>query len=311
MKKFLLASMLLMTLAGCSDSNADQTNTSNENQQTITNYDHTITISGVPENVITMGPNTTELFCELGLSDKVVGSTLNNHSRGPLPEYKEDYEKIPELNHGSATREAVLSSGADFIYGIDWEFGSEGLDLQELEENGITVYQNSAKTIDEVYQEIADIGKIFQVEDQAESFVQEQKDRLEAVAQTAAEEPVKVLVYDSGDSGIFTASGSNFESRLIEAAGGVNLFEDQTDKDWITVSSEEVLARQPDVILVHDYDQPALEEKIAAIKADPALSQMEAVKNDRIVSMSLENALPGPRLAETVELLAEGFQRNE
>lgn len=311
MKKFLLASMLLMTLAGCSDSNADQTNTSNENQQTITNYDRAITISGVPENVITMGPNTTELFCELGLADKVVGSTLNNHSRGPLPEYKEDYEKIPELNHGSATREAVLSSGADFIYGIDWEFGSEGLDLQELEENGIAVYKNSAKTIDEVYQEIADIGKIFQVEDQAESFVQEQKDRLEAVAQTAAEEPVKVLVYDSGDSGIFTASGSNFESRLIEAAGGVNLFEDQTDKDWITVSSEEVLARQPDVILVHDYDQPALEEKIAAIKADPALSQLEAVKMDRIVSMSLENALPGPRLAETVELLAEGFQRNE
>ncbi|MBO1304570.1 ABC transporter substrate-binding protein [Enterococcus sp. 669A] len=311
MKKFLLASMLLMTLAGCSDSNADQTNTSNENQQTVTNYDRTITISGVPENVITMGPNTTELFCELGLSDKVVGSTLNNHSRGPLPEYKEDYEKIPELNHGSATREAVLSSGADFIYGIDWEFGSEGLDLQELEENGITVYQNSAKTIDEVYQEIADIGKIFQVEDQAESFVQEQQDRLQAVEDNAAAEPVKVLVYDSGDSGIFTASGSNFESRLIEAAGGVNLFEDQTDKDWITVSSEEVLARQPDVILVHDYDQPELEEKIAAIKADPALSQMEAVKNDRIVSMSLENALPGPRLAETVELLAEGFQRNE
>nr|WP_242703695.1 ABC transporter substrate-binding protein [Enterococcus sp. 669A] len=303
--------MLLMTLAGCSDSNADQTNTSNENQQTVTNYDRTITISGVPENVITMGPNTTELFCELGLSDKVVGSTLNNHSRGPLPEYKEDYEKIPELNHGSATREAVLSSGADFIYGIDWEFGSEGLDLQELEENGITVYQNSAKTIDEVYQEIADIGKIFQVEDQAESFVQEQQDRLQAVEDNAAAEPVKVLVYDSGDSGIFTASGSNFESRLIEAAGGVNLFEDQTDKDWITVSSEEVLARQPDVILVHDYDQPELEEKIAAIKADPALSQMEAVKNDRIVSMSLENALPGPRLAETVELLAEGFQRNE
>ncbi len=311
MKKFLLASMLLVALAGCSNTNADQTNTSNESQQTITNYDRTITLSGVPENVITMGPNTTELFCELGLADKVVGSTLNNHSRGPLPEYQEDYEKIPELNHGSATREAVLSSGADFIYGIDWEFGSEGLDLSELEENGITVYQNSAKTIDEVYQEITDIGRIFQVEDQAENFVQEQKDRLQAVEDNAATEPVKVLVYDSGDSGIFTASGSNFESRLIEAAGGVNLFEDQTDKDWITVSSEEVLARQPDVILVHDYDQPALEEKIDAIKADPALSQLEAVKNDRIVSMSLENALPGPRLAETVELLAEGFQRNE
>lgn len=309
MKKLMLSMLLLLTLSGCSDSTAKQTDTTESNQQTIKNYGRTIAIDEVPKNVITMGPNTTELFCQLGLADKIVGCTLNNHSRGPLPEYKEEYEKIPELTHGSATREAVLSSGADFVYGIDWEFGSEGLSLKELAENGMTVYQNSAKTIKEVYQEISDIGTIFQVEDQAESFIGEQKDRLQAVADAATEKPVKVLVYDSGDSGIFTASGSNFESRLIEAAGGVNLFADKKEKDWITVSSEEVMARQPDVILVHDYDQPALDEKIAAIKADPALSQLEAVKKDRILSMSLENALPGPRLAETIELLATGFKK--
>lgn len=309
MKKLMLSMLLLLTLSGCSDSTAKQTDTTESNQQTIKNYDRTIAIDEVPKNVITMGPNTTELFCQLGLADKIVGCTLNNHSRGPLPEYKEEYEKVPELTHGSATREAVLSSGADFIYGIDWEFGSEGLSLKELAENGMTVYQNSAKTIKEVYQEISDIGTIFQVEDQAESFIGEQKDRLQAVADAATEQPVKVLVYDSGDSGIFTASGSNFESRLIEAAGGENLFADKKEKDWITVSSEEVMARQPDVILVHDYDQPALDEKIVAIKADPALSQLEAVKKDRILSMSLENALPGPRLAETVELLAAGFKK--
>lgn len=308
MKKLVLGFLLLLIISGCSDSKAKST-TADDNQQTITNYDRTIKINGVPENVITMGPNTTELFCQLGLADKVIGNTLNNHSRGPLPEYKEDYEKIPELTHGSATREAVLSSGADFIYGIDWEFGSEGLSMDELAENGITVYQNSAKTIDQVYQEITDIGTIFEVEEQAASFVQEQKDRLQTVADKTSKDPVKVLVYDSGDSGIFTASGSNYESRLIEAAGGMNIFEDQTEKDWITVSSEEVLERQPEVILVHDYDQPALDDKIAAIKADPALSQLDAVKNNRIVSMSLENALPGPRLAETVELLSEGFQK--
>lgn len=308
MKKLVLGFLLLLIISGCSDSKAKST-PADDNQQTITNYDRTIKINGVPENVITMGPNTTELFCQLGLADKVIGNTLNNHSRGPLPEYKEDYEKIPELTHGSATREAVLSSGADFIYGIDWEFGSEGLSMDELAENSITVYQNSAKTIDQVYQEITDIGTIFEVEEQAASFVQEQKDRLQTVADKTSKDPVKVLVYDSGDSGIFTASGSNYESRLIEAAGGMNIFEDQTEKDWITVSSEEVLERQPEVILVHDYDQPALDDKIAAIKADPALSQLDAVKNNRIVSMSLENALPGPRLAETVELLSEGFQK--
>ena len=94
-------------------------------------------VSSIPERVLTFGPNCTELFCALGLQDRVIGSTLNNHSRGPLERYKEEYASIPQLTYGSATREAVMGSGADFIYGIDWEFGEEGIRLDELEQFGI------------------------------------------------------------------------------------------------------------------------------------------------------------------------------
>ena len=40
-----------------------------------------------PEKVLTLGPNCTELFAALGLGDLVIGRSLVNHSRGPLPEY--------------------------------------------------------------------------------------------------------------------------------------------------------------------------------------------------------------------------------
>ena len=43
----------------------------------------------------------------------------------------------------------------------------------------------------------------------------------------------------------------------------------------VTVSYEEVLARNPDVILIHDYDSPSVEEKIAEIKG---ISESEAEK---------------------------------
>ena len=59
--------------------------------------------------------------------------------------------------------------------------------------------------------------------------------------------------------------------------------------------------------MVHDYDVPALEDKIRAIKSDPALAQLECVKNERFVPITLESVLPGARMAYAVELLAKGF----
>ncbi|MGN7298684.1 ABC transporter substrate-binding protein [Ferdinandcohnia sp. SAFN-114] len=310
MKKvvLLLAGILVLVLTGCGSNTENGSVTKSKEALVINNYGREIEFTEKPSKVLTLGPNATELFIALGLSDYIIGNSLDNHSRGALPEYKDDYEKIPELTYGSATREAVITSGADFIYGIDWEFGSEGLDMDELESYGINVYMNKATTMDEIYQEIRDIGKIFDIENRAESFLEEQKARITSVKEKLADhEPIDVLVYDSGGNGIFTAGGTNFETLLIELAGGRNVFKDITDKQWTTVSYEEVLARQPDVILIHDYDAPSIEQKIKDIKNDPALSQLESVKNEKFVVISLESVLPGNRMAYAVETLAKGF----
>ncbi len=275
---------------------------------TVDNYGRSVTVAETPQRVLTLGPNCTELFIALGLGGKIAGNTLDNHSRGPLPEYAEEYAKVPELNYGSATREAVLTSGADFVFGVGWEFGGGGLDVAELEENGMAVYVERAANFDEAYKEIRDIGKIFRIEARAEEFIKEQERRMKAVAdKIKGREPLRVLVYDSGSSGVFTCSGGNFESLLIERAGGENVFGDLTGKQWVTVSYEEAVAREPQVIVIHDYDSPSVEAKIAEIKANSALSQLECVKNERFVTIALESVLPGSRMAYAVERFAAGF----
>jgi iron complex transport system substrate-binding protein len=275
---------------------------------TFTNYGRTVTIKALPKRALTLGPNCTETFVALGLADYIAGNSLKNHSRGPLPEYAQAYQKIPELNYGSATREAVISSGADFIYGIDWEFGGNGLDVEELAGYGITVYMNAAQTLEQTYQEIRDIGKIFGIEARAEAYIADQQTRIKAVQdKITGQAPVSVLVYDSGNDGVFTCSGSNFETLLIGQAGGRNIFDHLTEKAWITVSYEEVLARNPQVIIIHDYDSPSVEVKMAEIQGNAMLAQLDAVKNSRFVIIELESVLPGNRLAYTVEKLAKGL----
>ncbi|MCA1010608.1 ABC transporter substrate-binding protein [Halobacillus halophilus] len=303
--------LISLGLAGCESSSGkaqtDDTSKSGKTLQ-IDNYERELSISEKPNKVLTLGPNTTELFIALGLDDYVIGNSLDNHSRGALPKYEEAYKQIPELTYGSATREAVLTSGADFIYGIEWEFGKEALNLEELKDYGMTTYVNQAETLDEMYKEILDIGKIFEVEDRAEDFVADQKNRIASIKEQVQEQKsVDVLVYDSGGEGVFTAGGTNFETLLIESAGGRNIFDDISDKQWATVSYEEVVARDPDVILIHDYDAPSVERKIEDIKNHPVLSKLESVQKENFITISLESVLPGNRMAYSVETLAEGF----
>ncbi|MDR2660057.1 MAG: ABC transporter substrate-binding protein [Spirochaetaceae bacterium] len=320
-KRFVfLASVLIftLTLPSCSRKNEGKTGEAAEEQAagdftplTFDNYGRIVTVTKRPKKALALGPNCAETLVALGLTDYIAGTSLRNHSRGPLPEYAEDFKKIPELNHGSATREAVISSGADFIYGIDWEFGADGLDIDELSRYGITVYVDAAQTLEQAYQEITDIGEIFGVEDRAVAFVADQKARIASVRQKiAGKAPVKVLVYDSGNDGVFTCSGANFETLLINEAGGKNVFDDLKEKAWITVSYEEALKRSPDVIIIHDYDSPSVEAKIAEIKANDTLSQLEAVKNNRFVIIDLESVLPGGRIAYSIEKLAMGLHPN-
>lgn len=321
MKKKLMSLMVALSvlvvapvLSACGAATTQTAGTAgsgNYEKLTFDNYGREVVVEKMPEKVLTLGPNCSELFVALGLSDKIVGNSLDNHSRGPLPEYATAYNKIPELNYTNATREAVISSGADFIYGIDWEFGGDGLNPDELKDYGMTVYMESATTLEDIYQEITDLGKIFKVEDKAADFIADQQKRIEAVSKKVeGQGPVKVMVYDSGNAGVLTCTGTNFETLLINEAGGKNVFDDITEKQWMRVSYEEILKRNPDVIVIHDYDSPSVEEKIAEIKANPSLAQLDAVKNERFVIMELESVLPGDRMAYAVEKFAKGFYPN-
>ncbi len=119
------------------------------------------------------------------------------------------------------------------------------------------------------------------------------------------QEPLKVLVFDSGDTEVFTAT-QNFMNTLVTMAGGQNVFGDIED-NWATVSKEDAVERAADVVVIIDYGTKTAEEKMTFLKADPALSQIPAVQNERFVILPLSAASEGVRVAEALEILAKGF----
>lgn len=155
--------------------------------------------------------------------------------------------------------------------------------------------------------DIRNIAKIFRVEDRGEALVDQMTKDVDAVRAKLpqGEKELRVLVYDSGDKEVFTAA-QNFMNELVTVAGGKNIF-GEVESGWTTVSKEDTVERNPEVIVVIDYGSQSAEDKIHFLKNDPALKETDAVHNERFVILPLSAASEGVRAAEAIKILAKGF----
>lgn len=309
----LLALCLALSAAACSTEKplptAEPTPTMEDSYKPVSFLNHgvRITVASMPQKVVTAGPNCTEVFCALGLGDKVVGKSMENHSNGALERYMDAVDAIPTLSVGYPTAQQIIDSGCEFLYASSWIFNDK-LSVTELEKAGITVYVSEASDFDSLFAELRDIGKVF-LSDRTEQVISEQNTQLEAVKNTLGEitEPKTVFVLDSfiGDK-LFTAGSGNIETACIETAGGVNIFSG-LEKPWDAVEKSELIALNPEFIVIHDYSGSEYDAKVTALKADPELNTLDAVQNERFIRLSLEDVMPGMRSVPTVQALAKAL----
>lgn len=309
----LLALCLALSAAACSTEKplptAEPTPTMEDSYKPVSFLNHgvRITVASMPEKVVTAGPNCTEVFCALGLGDKVIGKSMENHSNGALARYKDAVDAIPTLSVGYPTAQQIIDSGCEFLYASSWIFNDK-LSVTELEKAGITVYVSEASDFDSLFAELRDIGKVF-LSGRTEQVISEQNTQLEAVKNALGEitEPKTVFVLDSfiGDK-LFTAGSGNIETACIETAGGVNIFSG-LEKPWDAVEKSELIALNPEFIVIHDYSGSEYDAKVTALKADPELNTLDAVQNERFIRLSLEDVMPGMRSVPTVQTLAKAL----
>jgi iron complex transport system substrate-binding protein len=281
---------------------------------TIQNGETTLVFEQAPERMVTLNGHTTELALALGLAPKMVGTAYMNHP--VLDSLKAEYDAIPILSDGtgSPSLEVVLGTNADFTFGRLSAYRDTAVaPVEKLGELGINAYAVTGTlikgaTMDVVYEDIAKLGQIFDIQPKANALIESIKADIAAVQDTlkaAGVAPVTVMVYDSGTDAIYT-TGKALQTHLIELAGGVNVFAD-VDETWANVSWEEAVARAPEVIVINDYGQVSAADKIALLKANPALASVPAVQNDHFVVLPLPSAFEGVRNPEAVRTLAAGF----
>jgi len=280
----------------------------------------TVTFEEPPKAAISNDVNLTEMMLVLGLRDHMVGYTGISGWKTLDEKMREGVAELPELSEKYPTKEVLVGADADFYF-AGWNYGMKvggevtpetlepfGIKVYELTESCIHIGEKPKVSMDDMYNDLLNLGKIFQVEERAQSLVAAYRTELEEFTSglKTSGEPLKVFVYDSGEDRPFTAGRYAMPTAMIEAAGGKNIM-DGFDKSWAKVDWEAVVDGAPEVVVIVNYGTVTAEQKINFMKTNPALSDIPAVKNDRFVVLEYVEATPGPRNIEAVKKLASGF----
>lgn len=308
MTKMLFAATALIFAAGVATADT-----------TVQSCDRTVTFDAPPERAISNDVNLTEMMLVLGLADRMVGYTGISGWKTLDEEMRAGVEELPELSAKYPSKEVLVGADADFFF-AGWNYGMKvggevtpetlepfGIKVYELTESCIHIMEKNKASIEDMYADLMNLGRIFGVEDRAAALVDTYRSELTAfTSELETGEPLRVFVYDSGEDTPFTAGRYAMPTALIEAAGGVNIMDD-FEKSWATVTWEEVVERNPEVVMIVNYGDVTAEQKRAFMMSNPAFAELDAVKNDRFVTLEYVEATPGPRNIQAIKTLAEAF----
>ena len=281
----------------------------------------TVTFDSPPQRAISNDVNLTEMMLVLGLSDKMVGYTGISGWKTLDEEMRLGAKQLPELSPKYPTKEVLVGADADFFF-AGWNYGMKvggevtpetlkpfGINVYELTESCIHIMTKKKVSMDDMYNDLLNLGLIFQIENRAKNIVDAYRSDLKKFTQKLESIPTKkVFVYDSGEDTPFTAGRYAMPTALIEAAGGINIMDD-FQKSWGTVTWEEVIDRNPEVVVIVNYGKVTAEQKRKFMMSNPAFANIDAVKNDRFVTLEYVEATPGPRNIKAIKKLAKAFRQ--
>ena len=252
------------------------------------------TFTEPPTRAVSISNQLTDVLLDLGLENNIIAFTHNHDV------YFHDFpgrDTIPNNWIGdrkTISKEQMLSVSPDFLIGWDSTFGEDYFNRDFCESNGINMYTpymcTDFATFEDVYKDYETLGQIFGVEERAQERIDEMKKTIEevhaAIGDEAYENPITIFNYDSGTDEFFTAC-QGLPGDIFKLAGGISIFDD-VDKAWANVSIEQVVERNPQVIICNVYADEG-DETIDFVMNNEALANVDAVVNGRVYAVNLDD----------------------
>jgi iron complex transport system substrate-binding protein len=182
----------------------------------------------------------------------------------------------------------------------------------ELTSSRPVIVSLEPNTLDDVWADIRRVGEALGAAERAEQLIDELQSRIDDVVQrTHWLESNPTVAYIEWIDPLM--AGGNWMPELVEIAGGVNLFgEAGKHSPWMTW--DELVAKDPDILFVSPcgFDIQRTLEEMHLLSGKPEWKSLKAVSKGRVVVADGNQYFnrPGPRLVESLEILAEIIHPN-
>jgi iron complex transport system substrate-binding protein len=282
--------------------------------------------------IISLIASATEIVCALGFEKDLVGRSHECDfpaSVTSLPICTSPKFQVEGLSYQIDQRVKAILQEALSVYRVDAEILEKlrpthiitqsqcevcAVSLKDVEQavcqftsSQPVIVSLEPNTLDDVFSDIRRVADALAAPDRADKVITGMEQRIKEIKTKAGTARIRPTIACIEWIDPLMAAG-NWMPELVEIAGGVNLF-GQSGKHSPWMKWEELAASDPDVIFISPcgFDMQRTMEEIHLLAANPQWEKLKAVRNDCVFIGDGNQYFnrPGPRLVESLEILAE------
>lgn len=253
-----------------------------------------ITLNASPQRIVSLAPSNTEILASLGLLDRVVGVT-------DVCDYPPEVKNITRIGgYSSISIEKIAASRPDLVVASDI---TPQETVNRLRALGLTVVVIAPRNTGHVVRDIRMVGAMTGTGPVAEELAANLSARIAAAAPSSPAAYNLTVAHVVWDDPLYVSGNDTLQNDVIERAGGVNLFADRDG--WGTVSLEEFLMKNPDIIIVNGgggMDNVTKDVILEDFMTKPQFASLSAVKNHHVYAIDANIiSRAGPRIIDAVD----------
>lgn len=161
----------------------------------------------------------------------------------------------------------------------------EGELKKGYEAAGIPTYFANLSSVDGMYESIRELGSRFGVEEKAATLVNDYETYKQGLAKKyESVQKKKVLILMGLPGSYVVATEHSYVGNLVKLAGGENVYEGESNEEFIQVNTEDMLKKAPDIILTTAHAMPEQVKSMfkEEFKTNDIWKHFEAVKNEQV-----------------------------
>ena len=248
---------------------------------------NTIMIPDNVERIISMAPSTTQFLIDLGVADKIIAIDTNSAVYADqLPADVQQFDMMAPDNEALVALEPdiIFTSGMSNVGGDDV--------YQPAKAAGVCVADiPSSTSFDDIVEDLKFIGMAVHEDAKADELINvflAQLDDLKKIGDTISEKKTvlfEISLPSEEYPSVYTFGKGTYLDEMITMIGAENVTGDQ--ESWISISEEEAIAMNPDVIITNvNY----IDDAAGVIKSSPGWENVTAVKNGDVYYIDADSS---------------------